>query len=222
MTLNIRKTHSERLMPLLDLMLQESGIEREQIEAIAVAAGPGSFTGLRIGLAAARGLAQGLAVPAVPVSTLEALAEAVPTPGALICPLLDARRSQVYTALYRRGEKPPYALETLVKEEALSIADLLEALGRYDQPVVFLGEGLQSYEADLLKSLPPHRAVIAAAPFRLCRAALVALRGQRLLQANPRSSYPELLPRYLRRPEAERLAAERQGEGETEEEGGSN
>jgi tRNA threonylcarbamoyladenosine biosynthesis protein TsaB len=224
MTLNIRKTHSERLMPLLDRMLQESGIEREAIGAIAVAAGPGSFTGLRIGLATARGLVQGLAVPAVPVSTLEALAEAVPTPGALICPLLDARRSQVYTALYRRGEKPPFALEILVEEEALSITALLEALGRYDQPVIFLGEGLHSYGAELLKVLPPNRAVITAAPFRLCRAALVALRGRHLLRTNPRASYSELLPRYLRRPEAERLADERQGsgEGKTEEEGGSN
>ena len=211
MTSNIRKTHSERLMPLLDQMLTESGIEREAIDAVAAAAGPGSFTGLRIGVATARALAQGLNIPAVPVCTLEALAEAVPAPGALICPLLDARRSEAYTALYRRSLKPPFALETLIEPAALSLGALIEALRGYDQPVTFLGEGLHTYAAELTEALPAAWAVIAPAPFRLCRAALVALCGRRLLEANPNASYLELLPRYLRRPEADRLAEERQG-----------
>ncbi len=209
MTLNIKKTHSERLMPLLDQLLTESGIEREQIEAIAAAAGPGSFTGLRIGLATARALAQGLAIPAVPVCTLEAIAEAVPVPGALICPLLDARRSQVYCALYQRSAEPPYQLKTLLEPDARTLANLLEALHAYSQPIIFLGEGLNSYANHLQQNLPG-RAVITPPPFRLCRAALVALRGQALLKTNPQASYLELLPRYLRRPEAERLAEERE------------
>jgi tRNA threonylcarbamoyladenosine biosynthesis protein TsaB len=208
MTLNIRKTHSERLMPLLDRMLTESGIEREQVGAIAAAAGPGSFTGLRIGVSTARALAQGLGIPAVPVCTLEALAEAIPAPGVLICPLLDARRSQVYTALFQREEKAPFALETLIQPEAISISALIEALSGFEQPVTFLGEGLESYAQELLKALPG-RAVISEAPFRLCRAALVALAGERLLKANPQASYLDLMPIYLRRPEAERLADER-------------
>ncbi len=209
MTLNIKKTHSERLMPLLYQLLTESGIEREQIEAIAAAAGPGSFTGLRIGLATARALAQGLGVPAVPVCTLEAIAEAVPVPGALICPLLDARRSQVYCALFQRTAEVPYQLETLLEPDARTLASLLETLHAYNQPLIFLGEGLNSYANQIEQDLPG-KAVIAPPPFRLCRAALVALRGQTLLQANPQASYHELLPRYLRRPEAERLAEERE------------
>jgi tRNA threonylcarbamoyladenosine biosynthesis protein TsaB len=209
MTLNIKKTHSERLMPLLDHLLSESGIEREQIEAIAAAAGPGSFTGLRIGLATARGLAQGLAIPAVPVCTLEAIAEAVPVPGVLICPLLDARRSQVYCALYKRAAESPYQLETLLEPDARTITSLLETLHTYNQQLIFLGEGLNSYVNHIQQSLPG-RAVVTPSPFRLCRAALVALRGQTLLQANPQASYLEMLPRYLRRPEAERLAEERE------------
>lgn len=208
LTLNIKKTHSERLMPLLDQMLTESATEREAIDAIAVAAGPGSFTGLRIGVATARGLAQGLNIPAVPVCTLEAMAEAVPSPHTLICPLLDARRSQVYTALYRRRSEPPFELETLVEPAALPLGELTAILKQYDQPVVFLGEGLQSYETELAADLS-ERAVITQAPFRFCRASLVALRGRKLLLANPQASYKELLPRYLRRPEAERLADER-------------
>ncbi len=210
MTLNIKKTHSERLMPLLDRMLTESGIEREELGAVAAAAGPGSFTGLRIGVSTARGLAQGLNVPAVPVCTLAALAEAVPAPGTLICPLLDARRSQIYSAIYRRADSSPHALETILEPAAISLQELIKALQSCEQPVVFLGEGLHSYAAQLERALP-HMALLAPAPFRLCRAALVALRGRRLLEASPRSSYLELLPRYLRRPEAERLAAEKKG-----------
>jgi tRNA threonylcarbamoyladenosine biosynthesis protein TsaB len=205
-TLNIKKTHSERLMPLLNNLLSESGIEREALDAIAVAAGPGSFTGLRIGVSTARALAQGLSIPAVPVCTLEALAEAVPTQHTLICPLLDARRNQVYTALYRRVIKPPHALRTIIEPAALTLDELVSELQAYDQPVIFLGEGLNSYASTLEKALPPERVVITTAPFRLCRASLVVLVGQRLLSVNPKASYNELLPIYLRRPEAERMA----------------
>jgi len=205
-TLNIKKTHSERLMPLLDNLLEESGIEREAIDAIAVAAGPGSFTGLRIGVSTARALAQGLGIPAVAVCTLDALAEAVPTPGVLICPLLDARRSQVYTALYRRILEPPYELITLLKATAIALADLVSTIASYDEPVVFLGEGLNSYAAELEKSLPTGKAIFPPPPFRVCRASLVALSGLRLLKSNSDASYREVLPIYLRQPEAERLA----------------
>ena len=219
MTLNIKKTHSERLMPLVDRILTESGLEREAIEAVAAAAGPGSFTGLRIGVSTARALAQGLGIPAVPVCTLAALAEAVPTPGALICPLLDARRSQVYTALFRRSAAFPYQLETVLEPSALALDELIRFLKQAEhlspdysakEPVVFLGEGLHSY-AEKLKQALPGRALISSAPFRLCRASFVALRARCLLEQNPGASYLELLPRYLRPPEAERKAAEKEG-----------
>ncbi len=211
MTLNIKKTHSERLMPLLDQMLTESGIEREQLGAVAAAAGPGSFTGLRIGISTARALAQALKIPALPVCTLEALAEAVPTPGALICPLLDARRNQAYTALYKRSAEPPFKLETLIAPAALALDELIDSLSGFDQPIIFLGEGLQTYAPALAEKLPANRAVLAPAPFRLCKASLVALCGLRQLQENPQAGYLEMMPHYLRRPEAERLADERLG-----------
>ena len=211
MTLNIKKTHSERLMPLLDQLLTESGIEREEIEAIAAAAGPGSFTGLRIGVSTARALAQVLNIPAVPVCTLQAMAEAAPTPGTMICPILDARRNQVYTALFKRSKQAPFNLETLIAPTALDLHELIEALQSFDQPVIFLGEGLYTYAPYLNEAMPS--AQIAPAPFRLCRAALVAHRARQILRAKPNASYLELLPYYLRRPEAERLAEERQRQG---------
>ncbi len=233
MTLNIKKTHSERLMPLIDRLLAETGLEREEIEAVAVSAGPGSFTGLRIGVSTARALSQGLQIPAVSVCTLSALAEAVPTPGTLICPILDARRSQVYTALFKRSAEPPYHLKTVLEPQAIALSELLgfiatgSCAGSTNDPehssplpdrdkheasanVVFTGEGLQSYREELKKALP-NRAVITPSPFRLCRAVLVALRGRALLEENPRASYLEVLPQYLRRSEAERKAVDQKG-----------
>lgn len=211
-TLNIKKTHSERLMPLLDNLLTESGIEREAIEAIAVAAGPGSFTGLRIGVSTARALAQGLDIPVVAVSTLEALAEGIPVPGVLICPLLDARRNQVYTALYQRSAELPSKLKTMLEPSAFALEDLIELIRKHDSMVVFIGEGLKAYSTELEKAFPAGWAVITPAPFRICRASLVALTGRRLLQENPAVSYLDVLPNYLRLPEAERLAKKKDKE----------
>ncbi len=208
MTLNIEKTHSERLMPLVDRLLVESGLEREGLQAVAAAAGPGSFTGLRIGVATARGLAQGLDIPAVPVCTLTALAESVPAPGYLLCPLLDARRNQVYTALFRHNGPSSEDLETVLEPAALALEELIERLRDRGEGVIFLGEGLNTFARPLKEALPD-LAVLTPAPFRLCRASLVALNGRRLLREKPGASYTELLPRYLRRPEAERLAAQK-------------
>jgi len=207
-TLNIRKTHSERLMPLIDALLKESAIEREQLQAVAVAAGPGSFTGIRIGVSTARALAQGLDIPAVGVSTLQALAEAVPSPGALICPLLDARRNEVYSALYRREAHPPRGLEMLIPPAAVELGPFAERLKTYGEPIVFTGEGLNSYASYLSEALGG-LAVLPEAPQRACRAAWVALCGRRLLEQGHPASFHELLPQYLRRPEAERRLEER-------------
>ena len=209
-TLNIRKTHSERLMPLVDALLQESAVEREQLEAIAVAAGPGSFTGIRIGVSTARALAQGLDIPVAGVSTLLALAEAVPSPGALICPLLDARRGEVYSALYRREPAPSSGLEMLFPPAAVEIDALAGRLKRYGEPVIFTGEGLPAYGSYLASELGS-AAILPQAPQRLCRAAWVALCGRRFLEKNPGASFHEVLPQYLRRPEAERRLAEQKG-----------
>jgi tRNA threonylcarbamoyladenosine biosynthesis protein TsaB len=196
-------------MPLIDHLLRESGLEREQIGAVAAAAGPGSFTGIRIGVSTARAIAQGLSVPAVGVSTLEALAEGVLAPEVLICPMLDARRNQVYTALYRREPSPARGLELLIPPAASDIASFAARLAQYRLPVIFTGEGLHTY-APYLTGVLGERAVLPPPPVRLCRAGLVALCGLRRLQKHPDLSYRELVPLYLRRPEAERRLAERE------------
>ncbi len=203
-TVNIRKTHSERLMPLVDTLLRETGLEREQLQAVAAAAGPGSFTGVRIGVATARGLAQGLSIPAVAISTLEALAEAVAAPGALICPLLDARRSQVYTALYRHESNSSRGLELLIPPAATDLAPFTDRLKELNQTVIFTGEGLNTY-AGYLTEVLGDQAALPEAPLRISRAGFVAICAARRLREHPEPSYREMLPLYLRRPEAERL-----------------
>ncbi len=208
-TLNIKKTHSERLMPLVDCLLEETGFNREELNALAVSSGPGSFTGLRIGLATTRGLAQGLGIPAVGVGTLEAMAEMIPIPGALICPLLDARRNQVYSALFRFPSQGRGNLESILEPGAWELEELLKHISEMPEPVTYIGEGISVYRPVIENKLPAERVIIPERPFHLCRAALVAVCASRLLQGEGDYSYHNLLPRYLRKPEAERLYEER-------------
>ncbi|MCR3923329.1 MAG: tRNA (adenosine(37)-N6)-threonylcarbamoyltransferase complex dimerization subunit type 1 TsaB, partial [Firmicutes bacterium] len=102
-TLHVKKTHSERLLPLIDTLLRDAGLTPRDLDAVAISVGPGSFTGLRIGMVTAKALGQALQLPLCGVSTLTALAAQHPYFPGLVCPILDARREQVYQALFRAG-----------------------------------------------------------------------------------------------------------------------
>ncbi len=208
-TQNIQRTHSQRLLPLVDAIFRDCTLEREEIGGIAVAVGPGSFTGLRIGVSTARALAQGLGVPAAGISTLEALAEQAFCPGILVCPLLDARREQVYTALYRRAADPPYHLVEMIAPVVTALPLFLEQLATRKEKVLFLGEGVTVHAGSIDRVLA-RRAIIPPAPLRLNRAALVAVCGSRRLGGCSAAgqTYHRLYPLYLRRPEAERRRKE--------------
>lgn len=190
--LNHGLTHSQTLLPLCHQLLENAQVSPRQLEAVAVSVGPGSFTGLRIGVAAAKGLAMGLGVGCVPVSTLEALAYNLMGLVPLACPVLDARRGQVYTALFawRQG-----ALQRLWPDAALS----LEELGRQlPAGACLVGDGAAlCYEAlcGRVQGL-----CLAPAHLRYQRAAGVAL------AAAGKAPQPAdgLAPSYLRRPQAER------------------
>ena len=138
-TVNYKKTHSQTLLPMLDEVAKMTELDMSTIDAIAVAGGPGSFTGLRIGSATAKGLGLALKKPLIHIPTLEGLAYNLCGTNAIVCPIMDARRRQVYTGIYRfEGEK----LIVLEDQMAIGIEELGEKLKAYEGEVVFLGDGV--------------------------------------------------------------------------------
>lgn len=137
-TLNNGNTHSETILPMIEDLLSKFNMTADDVELFAASSGPGSFTGVRIGAATLKGLAFGKNKPCAEVSTLEALAENLVMNRGLICPVMNARRSQVYTALFRSdGEK----LTRLMEDSAMSIEELDNLLAEYGEPVRFCGDG---------------------------------------------------------------------------------
>jgi len=202
-TQNLPRTHSEKLMPLIDTVFRDTGYGPKDLDAVAVSRGPGSFTGLRIGVSTARALTQGLGLPAAGICTLEVLARGAFVGNNLVCPVLDARKSQVYTALYRFN-KSFSNLEILQGPFAVSIESLLELLSRYHEPVVFNGDGVIPY-GEIFKKRLKERYLHLPHPLSYPRASLVAWCAlKRVEEGIPLTSYLELKPLYLRVSEAER------------------
>ncbi|WKY49144.1 tRNA (adenosine(37)-N6)-threonylcarbamoyltransferase complex dimerization subunit type 1 TsaB [Eubacteriaceae bacterium ES3] len=142
MIINHQKKHSEKLMSSIDHLLSDSGLELADIDVFGIVHGPGSFTGLRIGMATAKGFAQALDKPLVGVSTLESLAMNIPTTAGYICPILDAQRDQVYTGIYyfEAGE-----LKTYLTDSVLDVEELIEKINELERSVYFLGDGLPRF-----------------------------------------------------------------------------
>ena len=137
-TVNNGNTHSETLLPMIESLLAHFSMSVSDIDLFAVSSGPGSFTGVRIGAATLKGLAFASNKPCVGVSTLEAIAENLSVCRGLICPVMNARRSQVYTALFRSDGQ---SLERLMPDSAMSISELDESLAALGEPVYFCGDG---------------------------------------------------------------------------------
>ena len=192
-TVNYKKTHSQTLLPMLDEIVKMTELELESVDAIAVAAGPGSFTGLRIGSATAKGLGLALKKPLVAVPTVDALAYNLYDAQGLICPIMDARRKQVYTGIYRFEE---HQLMTLKEQWAAPIEELLEELNQRGEMVTFLGDGVPVFRAHVNKQ----------------RAAAVAALGSIYYKEGRTETAMEHIPEYLRVSQAERERAEREKE----------
>ncbi|MBO8169246.1 MAG: tRNA (adenosine(37)-N6)-threonylcarbamoyltransferase complex dimerization subunit type 1 TsaB [Thermoanaerobacteraceae bacterium] len=194
--LNTTKTHSQLLMPLVDQLLRFIGRDITEMQGFAVAIGPGSFTGLRIGLATVKGMAQALGKPVLGVPTLDGLAHNVSGVSGLICPVLDARKNEVYTAVYESvGNK----LKRLTDYMALSPRQLREKLGSFDRPVTLLGDAVERYQeyfADL-------NVRVAFQANRWPRAAQIACLAEKRLQKGDVDDLYMLAPLYIRRSEAE-------------------
>lgn len=192
-----REGHAERLMGEIDCLLQKHSITIQALDGFAVTIGPGSFTGLRVSLATVKGLAMVSQHPVVPVSTLEALARNVSSSAYPVCPLLDARREEVFAALFRQDEKGQWI--RLLPDQVIAPCDLLQQLSG---PITFVGEGAVRYQALIQKGMG-EKACFAPADMQWPSAAVVAHLGlARLLQGETVQA-KEIRPLYLRRPDAE-------------------
>ena len=197
LTLNLRKTHSQRLMRDVDFLLGECGLKARDFDAIAVACGPGSFTGVRIGMACAKGLAFANNTPIVGVSTLEALALHSAERGILLCPVLDARRSEIFGAAYRLSEEAGKLNEVLAGR-----AEPLEKfLNQITEPALFSGDGAIKF-ADAIKARLGANVRFAMPGRNLPSAVTVALLGREKLARGEIGDLESLIPIYLREHDA--------------------
>lgn len=204
-TVNYKKTHSQTLLPMLDEIAKMTELDLQTIDAIAVAAGPGSFTGLRIGSATAKGLGLALDKPLIHVPTVDGLAFNMWGTEGLICPIMDARREQVYTGIYRFKED---VLEVVEEQMAIAVTELLEKLNSYGEKVTFLGDGVPVYAGKLLEGLCVPYTFAPAHRNRQSAASVGSLAIQ-YYKAGRCESAGEHRPDYLRVSQAERERAER-------------
>ncbi|WP_251391545.1 tRNA (adenosine(37)-N6)-threonylcarbamoyltransferase complex dimerization subunit type 1 TsaB [Mediterraneibacter agrestimuris] len=217
-TVNYKKTHSQTLLPMIDKILKMTETDLDSIDAIAVAGGPGSFTGLRIGSATAKGLGLALNKPLIHIPTVDGLAYNVYGCEDIICPIMDARRNQVYTGMYtfsrKAGQKEGSCLtepvfQVMKMQMAISVDELIRRLNNYGRPVVFLGDGVPVYENALAEGLKvPYS--FAPAYMNRQRAAVVGTLGILYYKAGKIETAMEHQPDYLRVSQAERERAERE------------
>lgn len=206
-TVNYKKTHSQTLLPMLDEIAKMVELDLNTIDAIAVAAGPGSFTGLRIGSATAKGLGLALQKPLIAIPTVEGIACNLWGTDKLICPMMDARRNQVYTGFYEfEGD----TLKIIEDQMAVSVGELAEKINGYNREVIFLGDGVPVYKELLKEKLsvaysfaPPHMA--------RQRAGALAWRAFSYAKEGKIQTAREHQPDYLRLSQAERERAEKEG-----------
>ena len=204
-TVDFKKTHSQTLLPMLDEIAGLLELDLGTLDAIAVAGGPGSFTGLRIGAATAKGLGLALRKPLIHVPTVDAMAYNMWGAAGLVCPVMDAKRSQVYTGLYRTEK----GLEVLMEQCPMDMRELARLLNQKGERVIFLGDGVPVYRAIIEEEMEaPY--VFAPPQMNRQRAGCVAALGMSALTGD--SSYTgaclvspeEFTPEYLRKPQAER------------------
>ena len=200
--LNNKLTHSQTLMPMIDEVFKKSELHPDDIDLFAVSNGPGSFTGLRIGVTTIKGLAHACKKPVCGVNTLEALAYNLPFCPHIIAPIMDARREQVYNAFYKWENG---VLKEVESPRAISLEECLEELLKIGEKVVFLGDGVPVFREKITDKLKENALF---APQLACtqRASCVAECAKNKEAIN----YGQLAPEYLRKSQAEREAEERE------------
>lgn len=195
-----KKKHSQNIMPMVDRLLADIGADINDMDAFAVTVGPGSFTGLRIGIATARAFAQAANKPVVGVSTLEALAYNFAGSERIVVSMLDARRDEVFAAAYRAGE-------TLMEPRVITVAEATKLFS--GSGAVYTGDGASKHKDEILSA--DETAVIAAPHLGEVRAGALAALAVTKLENKEAASYNEITPVYLRKSQAEREYDNKEG-----------
>ena len=210
-----KKTHSQTLLPMLDELKRMVDLDLQTVDAIAIASGPGSFTGLRIGSATAKGLGLALEIPIIEIPTLDGLACNLYGTDKVVCPIMDARRNQVYTGLYsyiedgqsnEQEQRFHYTLVPILSQCAVPIEEIAEKCNEQQKEIIFLGDGVPVF-AEQLKNLMKVPYSFAPAHMNRQRAASVGMLGLRYYQEGRTESAAEHRPEYLRLSQAERERA---------------
>ncbi len=202
---NTGKTHSQKMMPQIAEMFRQAEKDVADVDCFAAAVGPGSFTGVRIGVATAKAMAQAVNKPCAAVSTLHGLANNLAVFDGVICSILDARREQVYNALFRGGR----SLTRLCEDRALGIEELLAELQDETLPIIFCGDGVPVFRERIEEVLGS--GVMFAPPIQnMNLGASVAEIGYAMAKAGETVSYGDLVPQYVRLSQAERERLEKE------------
>lgn len=197
--INTSLTHSQTLMPMIEQLLKSTQLSLDDIDAIAINAGPGSFTGVRIGVAAAKGLAFAKDSPCISVSTLHSMAYNMQGNDCIVCAVMDARCSQVYNALFRINGN---TVERITEDRAISLQDLKLDIEKYSEKIILVGDGAEITKTYLGNEFD--NVELASANNRVQRAASTALAGFELYNNKEVVSCEQLMPIYLRLPQAQR------------------
>lgn len=205
--INHHRTHSQMMMPQIEEMFRLSDTDPSNVDAFAAAVGPGSFTGVRIGVATAKAMAQAAGKPCVAVSTLEALAFGSAFFDGIISPILDARRGQVYNAIFKGGNG---ILERICADRALTLDELIAELQEGAKNVIFMGDGVLVYR-DILRERLGNRAFFAPKITALNLSGAVAEIGLERFKNGEIIHYSKLVPEYVRLSQAEQERLRQQG-----------
>lgn len=198
-TVNYRKTHSQTLLPMLDEIAKMASVDLNDIDAIAISKGPGSFTGLRIGSATVKGIALVLDIPIIPVPTVDGLAYNLYKTKGIICPLMDARRNQVYTGLYKWDDE----FVVILEQKAMGIEKIAKEINAIKEEVTFLGDGVTVFE-EQLKDLIEVPYTFAPAHVSKQRAGAIGSLGIDYYKKGIVIDADDFSPTYLRKSQAER------------------
>lgn len=199
-TLNHKKTHSEKLMPLIELLMNELELKIQDIDVIAISEGPGSYTGLRIGAAIAKSMAYAVNIPIVNIPTTKSLAGNIFDLDKLIVPIMDAKAGRIYTGIYKWENAE---LITVKEQFPCNIEELIDILNNYNEPVIFNGDGSVNYK-NIIEDKLNQEAHFAPIKFNYLNASTLAAIGNNMALKGELINASDFKPQYLRLSQAER------------------